>query len=77
MTMKTRIKMPANTVVKVTNNFYLEAQFVVNELLKNEFIKKKKDNVIASIENLTYNNYEIIGAEYDLLTNEIVLELQL
>ena len=54
----------------------IKANSIINELFKDEHITKKWDNVIESIENLLYDGREIEKAEYDMLTNEVILYLK-
>lgn len=77
MERKIRLKMPANAVYSVTNVGYIKACDMFKTLMENKHIEKKRDNVIESIENLLYDGHEIVMAEYDMLTNEVILYLGL
>lgn len=74
---KVRLKMPGNIIYGVTNFGYIKACDMFKTLLENRHIEKKKENVIESMENLLYDGHEIVMAEYDMLTNEVVLYLGL
>ena len=71
-----KIKMNANIKYELTNTGMIRANSMINELFKDEHITKKWDNVIESIENLLYDGREIEKAEYDMLTNEVILYLK-
>ena len=71
-----KIKMNANVKYELTNFGMIKAQTMVSALFENEHITKKEHNVIESIENLLYDGKEIEKAEYDMLTNEVILYLK-
>lgn len=76
MVVKHKFRMKANVVYELTNFGYIKACSILDTLLENEKITKKKENVIASIENLQYNGHDIIKAEYDALMNEVILYVE-
>ena len=73
MTVNVRIKMPANIVYELSNTGNIKAKNMMNALFKDEYITKKKDSVVESIENCLYKGREIEKAMYDMLTNEVIL----
>lgn len=71
-----KIKVSANVKYELTNFGYIKACSMMNDLFKDEHITKKTANVAESIENLLYDGREVESAEYDMLTNEVILYLK-
>ena len=72
-----KIKVNANIKFEITNFGYIKACFLLDSLYKNEHITKRIKNVTESLNNILYDNQYIVDhAEYDMLTNEVILYLK-
>lgn len=76
MIAKYKFRMKANVIYELTNFGYIKACSILDTLLENEKITKKKENVATSIENLQYDGHDIVKAEYDALMNEVILYIE-
>lgn len=68
-------KVDIPTTNEITETGYLKTQ-ILDELLKNEHITKKKDNVMVRLDNLLYEGVEIEKAYYDTDTKYVILHLK-
>lgn len=73
---KVKVKMPATAVYELTSDGYIKANRIMDILSLDAHITKKKDSVINSIENFQYGGCDIEKAEYDMLTNEVILHIK-
>ena len=70
------IKVELENRLKITETGYLQADYLLNQLIKNEHITKQKDNVILRLDNLLYDGLEISSAYLDLDNEFVILNLK-
>lgn len=70
-----KLKAPANIVYELSNTGNIKAKEVMKVLYSQPEVKKKMNSVVESIENCLWNNHPIVSAKYDMLLNEIILEI--
>ena len=75
VTMKTRVKIPANNILQFNDN-NIDARPILDYLYDAEIFTKKKDNVIRSVSNALYNGDEVTDLKLDLLTGEVIIECE-
>ena len=73
---KVAIKVKLEDKLKITETGYLQADYLLNQLSKNEHITKQKDNVILRLDNLLYDGLEIDSAYLDLDNELVILNLK-
>lgn len=69
------IKIKLRDKLEITETGYLKAQDILDQLIKNEHITKKKENVIVRLDNLLYDGIEIMSAYLDLENEFVILNL--
>lgn len=69
------IKIKLKDKLEITETGYLKAQDILDQLIKNEHITKKKENVIVRLDNLLYEGLEIRSAYLDLENEFVILNL--
>ena len=69
------IKIKLRDKLEITETGYLKAQDILDQLIKNEHITKKKENVIVRLDNLLYEGLEIRSAYLDLENEFVILNL--
>lgn len=76
--MKSDVSIKVNSAIKyeITGTGYLKAQTLLDELIKNEHITKKIDNICLRLDNLLYNGIEIDRAYFDTKTDYVILYLK-
>lgn len=70
------IKIKLRDKLEITETGYLKAQDILDQLIKNEHITKKKENVIVRLDNLLYEGLEIRSAYLDLENEFVILNLK-
>ena len=70
------IKIKLKDKLEITETGYLKAQDILDQLIKNEHITKKKENVIVRLDNLLYEGFEIRSAYLDLENEFVILNLK-
>lgn len=70
------IKIKLKDKLEITETGYLKAQDILDQLIKNEHITKKKENVIVRLDNLLYEGLEIRSAYLDLENEFVILNLK-
>lgn len=71
------IKIKLRDKLEITETGYLKAQDILDQLIKNEHITKKKENVIVRLDNLLYEGLEIRSAYLDLENEFVILNLKI
>lgn len=71
------IKIKLRDKLEITETGYLKAQDILDQLIKNEHITKKKENVIVRLDNLLYDGLEIRSAYLDLENEFVILNLKI
>lgn len=71
------IKIKLKDKLEITETGYLKAQDILDQLIKNEHITKKKENVIVRLDNLLYDGLEIRSAYLDLENEFVILNLKI
>lgn len=69
------IKIKLKDKLEITETGYLKAQDILDQLIKNEHITKKKENVIVRLDNLLYDGINITSAYLDLENEFVILSL--
>lgn len=69
------IKIKLENKIEITQTGYLKAQYILDQLIKNEHITKKKENVILRLDNLLYEGVEIKSAYLDIENEFVILKL--
>ena len=69
------IKIELVNKIEITETGYLKAQYILDQLIKNENITKENENVILRLDNLLYNGFKIKSAWLDLKNESIILNL--
>lgn len=69
------IKIELVNKIEITQTGYLKAQYILDQLIKNEHITKKKENVILRLDNLLYEGVEIKSAYLDIENEFVILDL--
>lgn len=75
--MKRVIKLPnyLKVIYEIEGAGNIKASAIIQTLLEDEGITKKKDNVVCSISNLLVDGHSVEGAYYNMKEHSIELEL--
>lgn len=68
-----KVKLPNKLAISETG--YLKASDLLEQLIKNEHITKKCDNVMLRLDNLLYKGNEIESAYLDIETEYVILNI--
>lgn len=72
-----RLKLQSNIVYKVDDLGNIKSENNIMTILeRNEHITKIKENVIMRFTNLLYDGQKIKRVQYDMLVDELLLELE-
>lgn len=72
-----RLKLQSNIVYKVDDLGNIKSENNIMTMLeRNEHITKIKENVIMRFTNLLYDGQKIKRVQYDMLVDELLLELE-
>jgi len=71
-----RIPVNPKLTYEIMDTGMLKAEHLLDDLLKKDYIVKKKDNVMNRLSNLLVDGHPIKNAYYDTKENEVVLILE-
>lgn len=71
-----RIKVNPKLTYEIMDTGMLKASHLIDDLLKKDYITKKRYNVINRLSNLLVDGHSIKSASYDTKMHEVVLVLE-
>lgn len=69
------IKIKLENKIEIIQTGYLKAQYILDQLVKNEHITKENENVIVRLDNLLYEGLKIESAYLDIENEYVILHL--